>query len=749
MDDWSQFKDAEPQTADEADPWAQFKDVAAEPAKPNTALESVAAVARGAARDIPFSQDIGAGLDVARTYLGGHPAGVPTEGPIGERFAAAKERQKAVDEYLTKQHPAYTLAGQIGGAFALPLAGPAGGIAARAAPMVGARAASALGTGAVGAGYGGLYGLGEGDSVGERLRNAGVGATFGGIGGAAIPTIAGGIGRGARYAAEKVGFGDAPSIAGRQLAAAYKTAPGDRAAMTPGQVAEATAVNQPVLPIDVGGQAVKGLAKTAATVSPEARGVLATELYQRTKEQAPRLYDFAENLVGKRLDDPDVIKNLRDTARTYTSPAYKAAMDKGSGGVWNDRLGQLINHPWIKKAIPEAIEESNAAAVIAGLPAAKNPFVVDAAGNYKLPVDAQGNVTRPTLEFWDVLKKNIQGKISGAEPTHATRGDPNTVRIGTQLKNALVNELYSAVPEYQKAVQGAGRYLGEEDAFRFGSKFLKSTDAAAINAGKKAMSSFTPEERELAKHSYMAERLQKYLNRPENQDISKMFSSPAMKAKDVAVLGQEAADKLEAYMLREGLMHNATSALGGSDTMPKLMAAAKFASAHGLGVIGGAGAGAMQGFHESGLEPVNMAKNIASGAMLGWMAQRGLNLADKTALEVAKKLVSNDPAAVQEALNAVAGKPQMLKTLRGAYNASLAPIAPVAARGSVEFLERPQNDRAQRANGGRIGSRDYPAKKLSALDKAARRAHLDISRELEPVMGLPDDVVANALSLAK
>lgn len=703
---------------------------------PDSFGRQAAAAARGVTRAIPFSQDVGALLDVGRTYIGGSPAGVPTSGDFGQRYEAAKRRQREIDESLSNQYPATTLAGQVAGTFALPMAGPASAVAARAAPVVGARAAGALGAGSVGAGYGALYGLSEGDSAAERLRNAGIGATIGGVGAAAIPSIVSGVGGVGRYAAEKAGFGRPSEIAGRQLGAAYQSAPGDRMAMTPAQVTEAAAAGQPVLPIDVGGQAVKGLAKTAAVVSPEARGILATELHQRTQEQAPRLYDFAENLVGKRLDDPDVIAGIRDAARNVNNPAYKVAMDKGASGVWNDRLGQLINHPWVKKAIPEAIEESNAKAVIDGLPAAKNPFVVDAAGNYKLPVDANGNVTRPTLEFWDVLKKNIQGKISGAESTHATRGDPNTVRIGTQLKNALVNELYSIVPEYRTAAQGAGRYLGEEDAFRFGSKFLKASDAASINAGKKAIAQFTPEERELAKHSYTAERLQKYLNRPANQDISKMFSSPAMKDKDVAVLGKEAADKLEAFILREGLMHNATSALGGSDTAPKLMAAAKFASAHGLGVIGGAGAGAYEGVTEHGATPASVARSIAAGAALGWMAQRGLNLADKTAVEIARKLVSNDPQAVQEAINSISANPHTLKALRGAYGASLAPLA---ARKGIE------QQREQRASGGRV----YPAKPLNKLEKAARRAHLDIAKELEPVMNMPDDAVAQALETAR
>ena len=51
------------------------------------------AAARGLTRDIPFAQDIGAGINAARTYLGGTPAGVPTEGTFGERFPPPRKNR--------------------------------------------------------------------------------------------------------------------------------------------------------------------------------------------------------------------------------------------------------------------------------------------------------------------------------------------------------------------------------------------------------------------------------------------------------------------------------------------------------------------------------------------------------------------------------------------------------------------------------------------------------------------------------
>lgn len=77
-----------------------------------------------------------------------------------------------------------------------------------------------------------------------------------------------------------------------------------------------------------------------------------------------------------------------------------------------------------------------------------------------------------------------------------------------------------------------------------------------------------------------------------------------------------------------------------------------------------------------------------------------------------------------------------------AYDAYLAALR--AEMGQV--IEEP---RQERASGGRIGKRDYPAKKLSSLEKAARRALGGIAKDTTHIMDMPDEEVANALRMAK
>lgn len=65
-----------------------------------------------------------------------------------------------------------------------------------------------------------------------------------------------------------------------------------------------------------------------------------------------------------------------------------------------------------------------------------------------------------------------------------------------------------------------------------------------------------------------------------------------------------------------------------------------------------------------------------------------------------------------------------------------------------EDYEQFENPRNTRASGGRLGNRDYPAKRLSRVERAAKRAMDAIALESKPLMDQPDQVIADALKLA-
>lgn len=80
-------------------------------------------------------------------------------------------------------------------------------------------------------------------------------------------------------------------------------------------------------------------------------------------------------------------------------------------------------------------------------------------------------------------------------------------------------------------------------------------------------------------------------------------------------------------------------------------------------------------------------------------------------------------------------------------NASQSPLAHIIAR-TIAYPELRRDDRAQRASGGRIQKRDYPAKRASLIEREAERVKKALGGELRPLMNEPDHIVASALRIA-
>ena len=64
-------------------------------------------------------------------------------------------------------------------------------------------------------------------------------------------------------------------------------------------------------------------------------------------------------------------------------------------------------------------------------------------------------------------------------------------------------------------------------------------------------------------------------------------------------------------------------------------------------------------------------------------------------------------------------------------------------------IAKANEEREQRAYGGRISSKDYPAKRASHIEKLAKRNHEQLAHQLRPLMSAPDNVIADALRLAQ
>lgn len=86
--------------------------------------------------------------------------------------------------------------------------------------------------------------------------------------------------------------------------------------------------------------------------------------------------------------------------------------------------------------------------------------------------------------------------------------------------------------------------------------------------------------------------------------------------------------------------------------------------------------------------------------------------------------------------------PAMLQTFRNALRASL------IHQGAKKGQPMDQQGREERASGGKVNKRDYPAKRLNKLERMALRARQEIALETKPIMDQPDALVAKALEIA-
>jgi hypothetical protein len=84
-----------------------------------------------------------------------------------------------------------------------------------------------------------------------------------------------------------------------------------------------------------------------------------------------------------------------------------------------------------------------------------------------------------------------------------------------------------------------------------------------------------------------------------------------------------------------------------------------------------------------------------------------------------------------------------------AYEALMNSARLEAGKAAPEAVSIAAEDREERASGGKVGKKDYPAKRLTRLERAARKAHNQIALETKPLMSRPDEQIVQALEIAK
>ena len=546
--------------------------------------------------------------------------------------AAMAAYKKAVEDarrlyaQSKQQYPGTTLGGELLGGAAVPLPG---GPLTSAGRSVAARTGSAVLQGGL---SGGLTGVGsaEGD-ISQRASSGAIGAVGGaGIGAVvarAAPTVANYIG-GAIMDAARPAARAVRKVANLAIDAG-RTAPGGR--VLPHQMTPETMV------ADLLGEPGRGAARAVHNLSDVASSTIKDATEVRASGQYRRLLDWLESKFGPLGDNEMAKLAVRAEQAQVTSPMYQGVMQQFPSGVMPPRLIGLIDqHPTLRSAAEDALRTIRENAAVAQRPA---PGV-------------------DSLEFWDQVKRNIQGKIDFAVTTPGT-GSSGEQRSLKELQRVIINELDGATggPQgpYAQARAASEAYFNIGGAIKEGQRFIKSNQFTTAQA-ENAMRGMSPDAQEAFRKAALSQLLDKFGAVKDSHNLWKGINhSPDAQAKMKFLFNNDpkAIQEFEALQHVENLHERLREAVRGNSTTVKQYLTA--AALGGTGVPIGYLTGNMS------LDPTTGSGAAAwSGAALG--ARRFAN--QRMAEHLATLLVSRDPDMIQQAVKAASGDVRMMNLLR-------------------------------------------------------------------------------------
>ena len=175
--------------------------------------------------------------------------------------------------------------------------------------------------------------------------------------------------------------------------------------------AAASRNGQPIMNADRGGETTRALARAAANQSPEARGVMERATSDRFNEQSSRIGRLISRVTGGKTDDLMQVDAIRDAAAAANRPAYQLAESMPAAqNMWNDGFAQLMQAPAMQQAARQATTRGANRAAVEGFTPIRNPFAIGPDGRMGLAGNA-----RPTLQFWNQVKRNLDGMIGKAQ----------------------------------------------------------------------------------------------------------------------------------------------------------------------------------------------------------------------------------------------------------------------------------------------------------------------------------------------
>jgi hypothetical protein len=652
------------------------------------ARQKTGAALIGARETLPFAKDIAAG---SKALTG------------GKSFAEAKEDVERQQKAASEESPLAYGAGEIG-AFFVPIAGQEGSLAnlatkaegalaSRFAPKIGQTAADIGATALTGAGLGAVQGAGEGTGLKERAESAALTSALGGVGGAALPAAGKAIGAGA----SKI-FNVGSKLTPAEEAAARQSVDLPRYLGTEGEFLPLTAEHVGALPIvgmPIKRAGAKALEQTGEAFEriPGLKTDVGREEAGETAKQA--LHNWISDRSAK------VANKAYDAVERHVDPKIKTELTS-TRSVVQDLMTKL------KEA--DLPEESGAVKMV--LNAATNPEGLNFSGIKTLRTKVReqiaqgllpGNLSQGELkQIKTALDADLRAAATNAG---GQRGAAAFERANTLYQNIsgkrkelakIIGAKGDASPTsvFNKITQMANDKTGNPARLLTARKSMSPdqwgdiTSGVVNNMGRDAEGAFSP-------YRFLTE-----------------YGNMTDKGRDAIFgpTGNPVRNAVEDIRILSGQFKKAGKNKNWSGTAQTAIGAA----------------GVLEAVHDPLDTAVYGAPVLPLSLLLA--SPKGATLLSRYAKSAAKKLPGT-----KDAFNA------MMSYARAEMGPTAQEVTPAIAA----------EDREERASGGSVGKRDYPAKRLNKLERAAKKAQDEIALETKPIMNQPDALVAKALEMTR
>ena len=673
----------------------------------------------GFGRGALFGQDIPSAVATALSYTPIHPKYVPTEGTAAERFEAAKRAQIEAANIAAERAPKSSALGTLAGVgaslplleFEAPLAGAVeAGTAARLAKLgqMGPKtkkvvdvASKGAGLGAAGATTGALYGLGEGATLEERLKNATSGAETGSAFNVGLPAVWSGLKKASGVTplteiekkAVELGAPMPASVSSKNILTKFASEglnvhPVAKSYMSEGVNTALQKLNE----AKISKAGIKNIGEDFLA-GESALNSIVDWIDKSSRDQINKSYNKFESMIAP----------YKKTTMSNT----KAAINKIGNEKLNMDLVTKAGTPKFSEDLKELFTAVN------------NPHGLsyDSILNWKRRI---GRKTSQVITSSDIDKEELD-LLYGAVSKDVRKAAENAGGgLGTKkgkealaaydAANSEAKDIINQRKRFEKLVGDKGTAV-KEDVFK------KLSNAAKTGAGA---------------NKELLEEARKYMAPDAWHDVSSRITE---------TMGM----KGDNFVPSEFVKNYSSLSSGGKDALYGTVGNPMRKAMDDMYDIAKQYAKAKEDAHFSKLSLAGLTAIGLGVPFLGY----GQDLLTSSVLGVGATiplaLLLSQPR-LAHAFNGYMRNPN--QATKGNLRKSLRNyiITKTGKRGVGMAAE---DEREERASGGKVNKRDYPAKRLNKLERAALKAQREIALETKPIMQQPDEMVAKALEIAK